>query len=78
MARADFHHRARIALQFMLASPLPARVKAEVDAFFAQYRDIERNSVTEAFITSLVLEKFSTAADSQSEAQPQTEAKKVA
>lgn len=53
-----------------LAAALLEAVPRAVDAFFARYPALNRTRVAEAVITSLVIERLSSPADSQS-AQPQ-------
>ncbi len=70
MNAIEFHGKAEQALRHFRGQPaLQAAVTAETDAFFARYPEIERTELTAAFIGSLVLEKLSIPADSQS-AQP--------
>lgn len=76
----DFWARAEKAAVVVNAQPgLAAAVVAEVNGFFVRYPNLQRTEFTAAFITALVIERLSTtAADSQSAAQPHAETKKVA
>lgn len=70
----EFFRKAEIALRTLDAQPqLAAAVQAEVDLFFGRYPALQRTRPAEAFITSLVIERLSTAAGSQPAAQPKTQ-----
>lgn len=57
---------------------LRAAVEKEVDAFFARHPGIDRNLLTESFVASTIIERFSAGADSQSDPAPAEAKNKVA
>lgn len=76
---SDMEAKAAVAVLALGTQPaLAAEVETEVAGFFARHPGLERTPLTEAFITSLVLERLSTPADSPPAAQPKPDTKKVA
>lgn len=70
--------RAVVALKAMRAQPaLAAQISSEIAAFYERHPYLERTDCGVGFLASLFLDELSTAADSQSAAQP-TATKQVA
>jgi hypothetical protein len=75
----EFCARAKAALEAMMAMPgLRARVRAGLDEFFAKYPALGRTPEAEGIVASLIIERLSLGADSQSAAGSEPEKKKVA
>lgn len=78
-AAQDFDAKAKIGLQALAGfTELGRDVERGVDGFFTRHPELARTRLAEAFIAGLLLDQLSTAADSQSAAQPTAETQKVA
>lgn len=79
MIADEFYSRARTALDSFLASPeLMERVNEGVNLFFKKYPSLIRTPHTEGYVTSLLIEQFSSGADSQSVPHAETQTQKAA